>query len=138
MKQEDYVIELSTSVKRPKIKIDGAVFELAMRSDLDFSKLSLLERAGEIGGKLASLSVDDVAQKDLEEVTEYLDRVTRAIVLKIDNRTLRRLSSDQKVQILRAFIATVELGTGGPRKLKVGQASSPSSSDSTAATQEAG
>lgn len=98
------LLDLSTIVDRPKIKVDGELYDLARPSDLGFKQDAQLshahKRANELHQKENGEAMTD---DDWEELSHLLDRSCRILILDLPNEKHELLSDIQRLQVMTAF-----------------------------------
>lgn len=123
-----YDLSISTEIKRPKINIDGAVFELRVSEDFGIRESAFLQDAGK---RIKDLSnKPEMAEEEAEKLAYLLDAVTRKIVIDLPDAVFEKLRDAHKIAIINTFTQAVGLNEGTPQNLP-GESSPLDSSDST-------
>ena len=123
------LLNLSTKRERPKISIDGKMYELYTTQDHSITVITDMQKEGEEAHALAEKT--DITKEDRKRLDELIDNSVKRIVRGIKKRVLNKLSYAQKIQIIQVFTqAAGQTGTS----LRHG-VQSPDSSGSTEAIQ---
>jgi len=125
----DTLLDLSTKRDRPKIKIDGKLYEITVSQDLSFAEVVEMQKASERAQALAEK--ESLTDEEKLELIEAIDSSVKRIVRGIKKRTIKKLMPAQKVQIIQVF-SKAAAGVGNSQRR--GE-QSPDSSDSMVATQ---
>ena len=126
---DSVLLDLSTKRERPKISIDGKMYEQYTTQDHSITVITDMQKEGKEAQALAEKT--DITREDRKRLDELIDNSVKRIVRGIKKRILNKLSYDQKIQIIKVF---TQAGgqTGTSRRHGV---QSPDSSGSTEATQ---
>ncbi len=98
----DPILDLSTLVDRPKIRIDGRLYELRSPDELSVLDSQRLTSAGKRIDALAGAS-DPAGEGDTRELAELIDDVTRRVLVEIPEAVFASLSQMQKLSICEVF-----------------------------------
>ncbi len=123
------LLDLSTKRDRPKISIDGKMYELYTVQDYSITVITEMQKTAEEAQALAEKT--DMTREDRKRLDELINNSVKQIVRGIKKRVLNKLSYDQKNQIIKVF--TQAAGQTGI-SLRHG-VQSPDSSGSTEAIQ---
>ena len=139
-----FVLDLSTvEPARPLIRVDGAVYELAVWGDFGLAQRTRLRQLQRRMLELTTaLSADDAREDDARALVDTLDRIVAMVVRDLPSDVIARLDEEQKAAIVQAFTrATGMPGAGtarAPSPTSTGEPSFHVSSDSTAAAHPTG
>ncbi len=126
---DNVLLDLSTKRDRPKISIDGKMYELYTTQDHSMVVIAEMQKAGEEAQALAEKT--DITREDRKRLDVLIDGSIKRIVRGIKKRVLNKLSYAQKIQIIQVFTQAAGQ-TGTSRRHGV---QSPDSSGSTEAIQ---
>jgi acid phosphatase family membrane protein YuiD len=98
----DPILDLSTLVDRPKIRIDGTLYELRSPDELSVLDSQRLTSAGKRIDALAGAS-DPAGEDDSGELAGLIDDVTRRVLVEIPETVFESLSQIQKLSICEVF-----------------------------------
>jgi hypothetical protein len=142
--QDDDILSLETMLTRPKIKIDGAVYEITSPGELP---LVDQYRLSDLGRKLANLrKTDGLAEEQQNQLTTTLDAICDIILAPVPAEVRATLRDPQKLSVLEVFtmlLSEDRLKLAGATVMKMinqylGEKSFLGSSASTAETPKAG
>jgi len=125
---DNILLDLSSKRDRPKIKIDGKLYEIIVSQDLSFAEVAKMQKISERAQALAKK--ENLTDEEKLELIESIDSSVKQIVRGIKKRTIKKLSPAQKVQIIQVFSKAV---AGVGKSQRHGE-QSPDSSDSMEAT----
>ena len=140
----DNILSLSTMLVRPKIKIDGAEYEMAAPSELSIEQNY---RLSDLGRKLANLrGTAGLADAQQQQLTQILTAICDIILAPIPEEVRARLSDSHKLAVTEVFtmlLSEDRLKLAGGTVLKmlnkfIGEKLSPASSASTAEAPKVG
>lgn len=122
----DTLLDISTKRDRPKISIDGKLYEVNVADDLSMAEVTKMQdesqRAQDLSGK------KDLTKEERLELLELVDKSVMQIVRGLKPRVLKKLTPMHKTQIIQVFSeAAGEAGKSQRRGVQ-----SQSSKDSTA------
>ena len=125
---DNILLDLSTKRDRPKISIDGKMYEITIAQDYSFAEVAKMQKISERAQALAKK--EDLTDEEKLELMESIDISVQEIVRGIKKRTINKLTPAQKVQIIQVF-SSAAAGVG--KSQRHGE-QSPDSSGSTGAT----
>ena len=126
---DSVLLDLSTKRERPKISIDGKMYELYTVQDHNVTTATEMQNAAIEAGELGKKT--DATEADLKRIDVLIDGSIKQIVRGIKKRVIKKLSYDQKIQIIKVFFtAAGQTGTSQRHGVQ-----SPGSSGSTEAIQ---
>jgi len=136
-KPSDLLLDLSTIHERPKIRIDGDLYEMLTSDDFGIVDIADFKAVGKAADKLQS---GDLDRPEAEKLAKLVDEMIEKIVLDIPAEVLGKLTFTQKMKIIEVFsdAVTGEKEETGTDEKSTGENTSPASNDSTAATPIAG
>ena len=123
------LLDLSTKRDRPKISIDGKMYELYTTQDYSITVITDMQKEAEEAQALAEKT--DKTREDHKRLNVLIDGSIKKIVRGIKKRILNKLSHAQKIEIIKVFTqAAGQIGTSRRHGVQ-----SPDSSGSTEAIQ---
>ena len=140
----DNILSLETMFVRPKIKIDGAEYEMTAPSELSIEQNY---RLSDLGRKLSNLrGTSGLAPAQQRQLTETLGAICDIILEPIPEEVRHKLSDSHKLSVTEVFtmlLSEERLKLAGGTVLKmlnkfIGEKSFPGSSASTAEAPKAG
>ncbi len=126
---DNILLDLSTKRERPKISIDGKMYELYTVQDHSITAATEMQNAAKEAGEIAKKT--DATDADVKRIDVLIDGSIKRIVRGIKKRVIKKLNYDQKIQIMKVFFKAAGQ-TGTSRRHGV---QSPDSSGSTEAIQ---
>ena len=135
---------MTTLFARPKIKIDGADYELIAPDEMS---IEANYRLGQLGTKLAKMrSTEGLSEGQQKQLSQVLTQITDIIMAPIPANVRAGLGDMARLTVTEVFIMLLQadkLKLAGATMMKMvsqsaGVKVSPDSSDFTAATPEAG
>ncbi len=140
----DNILSLTTMFVRPKIRIDGAEYEMTAPSEMSIEKNY---RLADLGRKLSNLrGTVGLAEGQQRQLTVTLDAICDIILEPIPEAVRAQLSDSHKLSVIEVFtmlLSEDRLKLAGGTVLKmlnkfIGEKSFPGSSDFTADNQTDG
>ncbi len=119
------LLDLSTKRDRPKISIDGKMYELGTIQDHSITSATKMQNAANEAGEIAKKT--DATDADMKRLDVLIDGSIKRIVRGIQKRVIKKLSYDQKLQIVKVFFKAA--AKNSPSIQRPGR-QSPDSSDS--------
>ncbi len=119
------LLDLSTKRDRPKISIDGKMYELSTIQDHSITSATKMQNAANEAGEIAKKT--DATDADMKRLDVLVDGSIKRIVRGIEKRVIKKLSYDQKLQIVKVFFKAA--AKNSPSTQRPGR-QSPDSSDS--------
>ena len=95
------LLDLSTKRDRPKISIDGKMYELYTTQDHSITSATKMQNAANEAGEIAKKT--DATDADMKRLDVLVDGSIKRIVRGIEKRVIKKLSYDQKLQIVKVF-----------------------------------
>lgn len=126
VKEKEALLDISTTITRQRIRIDGELYELASPEDFEMHEFMWIADRGQKIGELMGDGYTDEQGADLDI---KLDDLAKKVLLVPDN-IFKKLKASHKLAIIRVFSEAVESIGEVPRSAG-GQESSPDSKDST-------
>lgn len=126
---ENEILELQTNVKRQIVRIDSVDYELLNGDELGLKDYLWMR---ETGNKLSGMQIENLNEKEIDELSSALDTVTEKSLL-APKEIRDKLTDTQKMKIMTFFLKTLR-----SKKSEVTTESSPNSNDSMEVIQENG
>ena len=127
------ILDLSTLIERPKIVIDGQLYEIRNKGELTFVEQHMLGRLGTKFVKLGEIpdETDEWYDREYSATTKLLHETLKSILL-APEEILEKLSIDQKVKLYEAVFSEAgqEKEELTPPETTTSEGSSPDSNDS--------
>ena len=130
---DNILLDLSTKRERPKISIDGVIYELYTLQDHSVLTAAKMQKAAEEGQAISKKT--DANDADMRRLDKLIDGSIKRIVRDIPKKVIKKLNYDQKLEIIQVFFKAAVKKSPSPQR--PGQ-ESPASSDSTGETQQPG
>jgi hypothetical protein len=96
-----HILDLSTLVERPTVRIDGVEYTMSVPEDLGLRDLTTVERLRNRVNKV--MAKEDVTDADVETVARALETMVRIILPELPGEVLARLSDVKRLAIVNAF-----------------------------------
>jgi hypothetical protein len=98
-KSTEPILDLTTLVERPKIRIDGQLYGVRDTDEVNLVEYHRLQRLGE---KVDLLSKDGLSEAETEEALKALDTACR-MILEAPDEVHQKIRDSHRMQILKVF-----------------------------------
>lgn len=141
------ILDLSTKRDRPRIRIDGVLYDLMLPSDMELKDVLWIQKAGARIEKLQSVfKEDDEHDEDIaEEFERTLRRLADLVLAEVPKEKRDRLNDVQRLTVVDTYNRLVEKEKDSffdpgvaPARDENGSKSSQASNDSTEETSKVG
>ena len=130
---DNILLDLSTKRERPKISIDGVIYELYTLQDHSVLTAAKMQEAADEGLSISRKT--DATDADMKRLDKLIDGSIKRIVRDIPKKIIKKLNYDQKIEIIQVFFKAAVKKSPSPQR--PGQ-KSPDSSGSTGEIQQPG
>ena len=129
------ILDLSTLIERPKIAIDGKLYDILSPDELSIADL---QRVADMGKRVEELSGTDADGAGQDELIGAVDELATLVMVGVPPELRQRLSVTNMLKVIEVFTGLLQAkaptpAPAGAAKTPTGENSFPASSASTEA-----